>query len=107
MRKARIGILGLLLVLAATTRGNAMGTRDRDALTISGTIRAVGNAPYSMLVLTTEDGAGDKEDYLLTGPLEEELRLNQGKTVTLQGKECASPSPRFSRCFLPSRVVRK
>jgi hypothetical protein len=96
-----IGKLCAVLLLASVTPGCAVG-RSSD-LTVSGTIRLVGNEPFSQVVLATVEGGGD---FLLVGPLRDRLRREyQGQVVTLEGKTCKSPTPQFSRCLEPSRIV--
>lgn len=106
MRIFVVAGIGALLVLLAVGCGYAMGSRKPLPATLSGTVRVVGNEPYSHLVLTTADREGRQADYLLVGPLQERLRTKyQGQRVTLEGEPCASPSPRFAHCFTPTRIV--
>jgi hypothetical protein len=80
-----------------------------EPLTITGTIRVVGNEPFTHVVLTETDVSektSRARDYLIIGPLAEELRKRyQGHVVTLEGTICASPSPQFIKCFQPARIV--
>ncbi|AJE02258.1 hypothetical protein GPICK_01695 [Geobacter pickeringii] len=93
--------MGLMLALLAAGPAGALGTRR--PVTISGTVRVVGSEPLTRLVLTP---AGGERDWLLVGPLQDELRRrHQGERVTLEGEPCPSPSPEFSRCFKPSRIA--
>lgn len=107
MGKLLWGNLSLMLVMLIATQGCAMGSRP-SPVTITGTIRLVGNAPFARVVLTREDsvqGSGER-DYLLIGPLQEELRKQyQGRLITLEGTPCTSPTPQFSKCFEPTRIV--
>lgn len=106
MRMLLVVGFGALLVLLAVGHSQAMGSRKTLATTLSGTVRLVGNEPHPQLVLTTADRAGTQTDYLLTGPLAGQLRATyQGQQVTLEGKPCASPSPRFAHCFAAERIV--
>ena len=105
MTKLLFGPLSGMLLLMLTTQGCAMGVRKPDAATLTGTVRVVGNEPFTRLILTTADGVRGK-DYLLLGPLLDELRKSfQGKKVSLEGALCSSPEPRFSNCFEPARIV--
>lgn len=80
-----------------------MEMKRHDLTTITGTVRVVGNEPFTRLVLTT---GGEGRDYLLAGPLRDQLRRGyQGSVVTLEGKECPSPGPESAHCFEPSRIV--
>ena len=96
----------VLLLLLASPVG-AMGGRKQ--VTITGTVRIVGNEPFTRVVLTVSrgDGAADgARDWLITGPFQEELRKrHQGKQVTLTGEPCSPPSPEFSRCFQPVKIA--
>lgn len=106
MVKLLFGPLSGLLLLLLTTQGCAMGVRKTDAATLTGTVRVVGNEPFTRLVLTTADSGGSGKDYLLVGPLRDELRKSyQGQKVSLEGALCTSPEPRFSNCFEPVRIV--
>ncbi|WP_214173914.1 hypothetical protein [Geomobilimonas luticola] len=105
MTKRLFGPLSGLLLLLLATQGCAMGVRKPGATTLTGTVRVVGNEPFTRLVLTTAGGVRGK-DYLLLGPLLDELRKRyQGQKVSLEGALCTSPEPRFSNCFEPVRVV--
>ncbi len=106
MGKTAFAQLGALLVVLLATQGGAMGTRG--PVTLTGTIRLVGNAPFARLVLTPENSGQltQERDYLLLGPLQDELRKRyQGRLVTLEGTPCASPLPQFSNCFEPARII--
>jgi hypothetical protein len=107
MGKMLLSNLSLMLVLLFAVQGCAMGSGPGPA-TITGTIRLVGNVPFARIVLTpTDSGRGTKEqDYLLIGPLQDELRKQyQGRLVTLEGTPCASPTPQFGKCFEPTRII--
>ena len=94
-------LFGLMLVLLASAPAGALGTRR--PVTVSGTVRVVGNEPFTRLVLTPAAGGSD---WLLVGPLQDELRRrHQGQRVTLEGEPCPPPTPEFSRCFKPSRIA--
>ncbi|HDO25076.1 MAG TPA: hypothetical protein ENG95_00345, partial [Nitrospirae bacterium] len=80
-----------------------------ELITISGTIRVVGQEPFSYLVLSVGDDlskAVKKQDYLIVGPLEKRLKGDyQWKRVKLEGMICLSPTPEFTKCFKPSRIL--
>ena len=106
MVKVLFSHLSAMLVLLLTTQGCAMGVRKPDVTTLTGTVRVVGNAPFTRLVLTTTDQQGKGTDYLLLGPLSDELRKqHQGQKVSLIGTPCTSPLPQFTKCFEPARIV--
>lgn len=109
MGRTVVGQFCAMLILFVATHGSAMGTKRPELMTIAGTVRVVGNEPFTRLVLTAGDprkkGAGER-DYLLVGPLGEELRRgHQGRRVTLEGRTCRSPLPEFADCFEPLRII--
>lgn len=53
-----------------------------DNTTITGTIRLVGNEPFTELVIETDD----KELYEIVGELKKELSQKQGVRVVVRGK---------------------
>ncbi len=97
---------GVMLLLLFSLQSCVAGAKS-DPVSINGTIRIIGSEKLSHVVLRTSS-AGDKHvrDYLITGPLVQELRSNfQGKVVTLEGTVCRSPSPEFTGCFKPANVI--
>ncbi len=99
-------LAGAALLILAAAHGFAMGTKP--AVTITGTIRLVGNAPFARVVLTEETRGQTPpgKEYLLTGTLTDELRQRyQGRRVTLEGTPCTSPLPQFTSCFEPARII--
>ena len=75
-----------------------------DPITISGTIKVVGNAPLTHVVLIPSGSDPDRTTadkvYLITGDLAKELQKQyQYKKVTLTGRSCASPSPAYKKCI--------
>jgi hypothetical protein len=99
--------LSLILMILFAGQGCAMTSRPVTT-TITGTIRLVGNEPFAHLVLIPGDNP-DKtprgQVYLLVGPLTDKLKKQyQSMEITLEGSECASPSPEFSKCFRPSGI---
>jgi len=97
------------LVLLGALLGCAMNMQGGGAQSITGTVRVVGNEPFTRVVLTVgenPDAATRDQDYLLVGPLGEELRRNfQWQKLTLEGTLCSSPDPAFKKCFNASRIV--
>ncbi len=53
-----------------------------ESVTITGTIRLVGNEPFTELVIETDD----KELYEIAGELKKELSQKQGVSVVITGK---------------------
>ena len=86
-----------------------MSVQDSEMKSLTGTVRVVGNEPFTRVVLTVEDVPGlaaRDRDYLIIGPLEKELRKTyQRKKLTLLGTFCVSPDPDFKKCINPSRIV--
>ena len=86
-----------------------MATQSPEKTILTGTIRIVGNEPFTKVVLTVEmhPAASTKNmDYLIVGPLKDSLRRDyQGKVMTLEGTLCSSPDPAFKNCFNPVAVV--
>jgi len=109
MRRAVLARLvgGLFLFFAA--QGCAMSVQNSGSKALTGTVRVVGNEPFTQVVLTVggnADRATGSRDYLIVGPLDEELREKyQGKKLTLHGTFCASPDSGFKKCFNPSKIV--
>lgn len=97
-----------LTLLAASFSCATSDGKNRQHLTVNGTVRVVGNEPLTQVVLTPGAGRDKKPggDYLVLGPLAAELRRDfQGRVVTLKGKECTSPVPRFSNCLKPDEII--
>jgi hypothetical protein len=108
MAKLMFSQLSVLITLLFAAQGCAMGARP-GPVTITGTIRLVGNEPFARLVLTPDENLGTapgEREYLLVGPLTEELKRSyQLKRMRLEGLICVSPLPEFARCFKPSRIL--
>lgn len=105
MGRTVVRYFSAMLMLLVATQGSAMGTRRPVLMTMTGTVRVVGNEPFTRLVLTVGDPRMRERNYLLVGPLGEELRRgHQGRRVTLEGRTCRSPLPEFADCFEPLRI---
>ena len=107
--KTIISRIGLIVTFICAMQSCFAGAKNSEPVTITGTIRVVGNEPFTHVVLTAGDGTDRtirNRDYLLIGPLAEELRRHyQGQVVALEGMTCASPAPEFTQCFKPTRIV--
>ena len=68
--------------------------RDSEMISLRGTIRLVGNEPFTHLVITTDDG----KDYLIKGRFEQELRGLQYQRVEIKGEKLP-PSNGFKYCI--------
>lgn len=114
-------LLGLTMavifpVLLTATPGCASGgdaPASEAALVLEGTVRVVGSEPFTRLVLTVRQKAGQSaaaatvENYLLDGPLTETLRKNyQMRKVTLAGVACVSTVPDYKNCFKPTAIIK-
>lgn len=106
--RALLLLLGLPLALGS---GACAGGPDRAShlRTIQGVVRVVGNEPFTRVVVTSlGDAAGDtgRVDYLIEGPLAEELRAGyQGRTVALEGRDASPSRPGFRYGFAPTRIL--
>lgn len=82
MKKILLAVLIMtsLAILAGCTQ-YAYGCRG-DSVTITGTIRLVGNEPFTELVIETDD----KGLYEIAGDLKKELSQKQGVSVVITGK---------------------
>ncbi|MEW6720191.1 MAG: hypothetical protein AB1346_07065 [Thermodesulfobacteriota bacterium] len=98
----------LFLALAAFAgNGECMG-RNKETVMLKGTVRVVGNAPFTQLVLTVPGPGADAKpvDHLVQGPLAGEMRSRlQGKVVTVEAAYCAEKPPGRLPCIEPSRIV--
>ncbi|MGA7828947.1 MAG: hypothetical protein WCA04_14905 [Geobacteraceae bacterium] len=99
--------LSVILMILFAGQGCAMASRPVTS-TITGTIRLVGNEPLTHLVLIPGDNPDKtprEQVYLLVGPLTDKLKKQyQSREITLEGSECAAPSPEYSKCFRPSGI---
>jgi len=110
MRTVQYALVLVLLTVLWTSAGSAMGKRNPDGLvSLTGTIRVTGNMPFARVVLVPQgedpDRATKDRIYLVTGDKARELMDRyQGKTVTLLGPPCASPSPEYQKCIAPVEI---
>ncbi len=101
--------LCMILTFVWAVQSCIAGAKDNQPATVNGTIRVIGNEPFTQVVIRMNPlkDKGEKDrDTLVIGPLVQELRRDfQGKVVTLEGAACASPSPQFSKCFKPTKIM--
>jgi hypothetical protein len=83
----------LILLLSDCAVSNVDSKGNKGMITITGTIRVIGNEPFTHLVITTDGG----KDYLIKGELEKELRGLQYQRVEINGEELP-PSGGFKYC---------
>ena len=109
MARIMAGKIIVAMMLLFAVEGCAMNMQNQETKVLRGTIRVVGNEPFTKVVLTLgadPDMATIDQEYLIVGPLREALRRNyQGKKVTLEGALCTSPDPVYKNCFKPVRIV--
>lgn len=109
MVRIMAGKLIVAIIVLFAVEGCAMDMQNSDMKVLTGTIRVVGNQPFSSVVLTlgaNPDIATIDQQYLIVGPLRDSLRRSyQGKKLTLEGALCTSPDPVFKNCFNPARIV--
>jgi len=84
----------LILLLSACAVSAVASKRDSEMITLTGTIRLVGNEPFTHLVITTDDS----RDYLIKGSFEQELRELQYQRVEIKGENLL-PSNGFKYCI--------
>ena len=110
MRTVQYVLILVLLTAMWTPTGMAMGNRNPgDMVSVTGIIRVTGNMPFAHVVLVPQgenpDLATKDRIYLVTGDKAKELMDRyQGKTVTLLGLLCASPSPEYQKCIAPVEI---
>ena len=111
MKMARImaGKVIAAMILLFAVEGCTMTMPNPETKVLTGTIRIVGNEPFTHVVLTVGESADQAiggRDYLIVGPLGDQLRKkHQGKKLTVHGTFCTSPVPGFTKCFNPSKIV--
>ena len=112
MKYINLGLCCLVLLVGSATQGCAMNQKQsEDVLTVQGTIRVVGNEPFTHVVISAPDDAAGKSgavlNWLITGPLAGELRTNyQFKSIILEGTACTSSSPEFKKCLNALKIIR-
>jgi hypothetical protein len=84
----------LILLLSACAVSAVDSKNSREMITLIGTIRLVGNEPFTHLVITTDDS----RDYLIKGRFEKELRKLQYQRVEIKGENLL-PSNGFKYCI--------
>lgn len=108
---ARSALPALLALWLAMTSCGASGEgvkKDDETFVLKGTVRVVGNEPFTRLVLTTPPGTADGRpaDHVVKGPLMEELRRrHQGRVVTVECRSCGEIAPGRLPCIVPLRIV--
>jgi len=110
MRTVQYALVLVLLTAMWTPSGMAMGKRNPgDMVSVTGIIRVTGNMPFVHVVMVPQgenpDLATKDRLYLVTGDRAKELMDRyQGKTVTLHGPLCISPSPEYQKCIAPVEI---
>ena len=107
----KAAFLSMMALCLALTSCNAAGDavrKDGEIFVLKGTVRVVGNEPFTRLVLTVPPAGegGRPADHVVTGPLAGELRNRyQGKVVTVECRRCADSVPGPLPCIEPERIV--
>ena len=110
-RMARLIVIKLIvaIILFFAFQGCAMDRQNPETTILTGTIRIVGNEPFTKVILTLglhSDISTIDQEYLIIGPLRDSLRRSyQGKKLRVEGAYCMSPDPVFKNCFNPARIV--
>lgn len=103
----KIRFLILLAIFGFT--GCYESGQNNQPVTIHGTIRikTVEDGTYVVLAANQpENKTGGNRDYLIKGPLTEELRSNfRGKAVTLEGRLCSSSLSQIADCLRPAKIM--
>ncbi len=109
MGRFKLGNVGIMLILFFATQGCAADGRQAGTVILTGTIRVVGNEPFTHLVLTLGEDpekATRDQDFQLVGSLAEELRSRfQRKKVTLEGTSCTPTAAGFTKCLNPVKII--
>lgn len=105
MKKRLLLTFAILFAITACFEG-AQGR----IMTVHGIIHIKKLDDSFYVVLASNQPAGKKDggkrDYLIKGPLREELGSNfQGRAVTLEGAHCISPFPEIAECLKPSKIM--
>jgi hypothetical protein len=97
------------LALFFVINGCFDSAQNKNAVTIHGIVKVktIDDEPCVLLAGSQrEGGKTTKRDYLIKGPLAEELRSNfQGKAVTLEGSLCSSSIPQIADCLRPEKIM--
>jgi hypothetical protein len=96
-----------LLLFGLASPGCAMNQNMKeDVVAIQGVVRVVGNEPFTQVVVTVREKANKDVDWLIIGPLAQDLRQGyQMRTIIIEGTVCKPTMPDFSKCLKPSRIV--
>ena len=108
---SRIPIILLLICFICTycSASSESMKKEGETVIIKGTVRVVGNEPFSRLVLTVKDTEGCKvqKDYAITGFLAKKIwDQYQGKVIVIEGKYCAEIAPEHLPCIEPINIMR-
>lgn len=104
----------LPLALVFAISGCFDGGGNNPPLAVHGTIevKTIDGRLYVVLAtnqLGADESKGEKygrRDYLIKGPLAEELRSNfRGKSVTVEGTVCSSSLSQIADCLRPAKIM--
>ena len=108
---SRVPLLGVLLLCFAITSCSASSEdvkKNEETKILRGTVRVVGNEPFTRLVLTVQaaKNEGKQKDYVIKGSLEKEIwDQHQGRVIVVEGSYCPETDPEHQFCFEPSRII--
>jgi hypothetical protein len=108
LKRFGLWLCSAILLFGLASQGCAMNqNKNEDVVTIEGEVRIVGNEPFTQVVVTVqEEKAGRRMDWLIIGPLAQDIRQGyQMRTIILEGTVCKPTMPDFSKCLKPSRIV--
>ena len=103
-----IAVSSLFLAMTACSASGECVKRDRETVTMAGTVRVVGNEPFTRLVLTVQDpkNGNHQTDLVIKGPLAGDIRERyQGKVIIVEGRRCAEEASGHLSCIEPERVI--
>jgi len=109
---SRVAVIGLLLLgfaMASCSASSGEVKKNGETVMIRGTVRVVGNEPFSRLVLTVQEPEGGKnqKDFVIKGPLEKNIwDQYQGRVIVVEGRYCAETGPEHVPCIEPERIIR-
>ena len=109
---SKVPIIWFLLIFFMLTSCSASSEsmkKEEETVIIKGTVRVVGNEPFSRLVLTVKDTECSEvqKDYVIAGPLAKKIwGQYQGKVIVIEGKYCAEIAPEHLPCIEPINIMR-
>jgi hypothetical protein len=104
-----LALLAWCITTPACSASGDVLRKNEETPILKGTIRVVGNEPFTRLFLTVPtpgERCRSTTEYIMKGALVEELRRHyQGKVVTLEYRRCQVSLPDNVSCIEPERIV--